>query len=154
MQHRKCICGSRVTLDFTTESRLRARTDASRQHSPTFASGRYRRRTDAVTLVRGCRGGSDAHAAVDVCRPAAGSSERPRAGLSRQRHRRDHPLVVRERGRGAADSRPILRALGQILPHHQRAPALRGFHCVQLPVGAARQSLCSARRASSVGMLL
>jgi hypothetical protein len=33
------------------------KTDASRQHSQTFAGGRYRRRKDAVTLVRACRGG-------------------------------------------------------------------------------------------------
>jgi hypothetical protein len=76
------------------------------------------------------------HAAAADGHAGAVLAERPRcAGVARQRHRRDHPMVVRERGGRAAGRRRLLRPLQQIWPHHRGEPPIRRLHLVQLPVG-------------------
>src|SRR5258708_483461 len=90
----------------------------------------------------------DRRSATGRCRP------RPALYLSRQRHRRHHPVVVRERGHGATGGRRLLRALGQVPPHHQRAPAIRRLHRVQLPVVALHQPLRPAGGTDPIHLLL
>ena len=64
------------------------------------------------------------------------------------------PVVVRERGHGATAGRRLLRPLGQVPPHHQRAPAIRRLHRVQLPVVAVHQPLRPAGGTDPIQLLL
>src|SRR5262249_32548304 len=101
-------------------------------------------------------GADDARGVAVRDRASAAGRCRPRSALylSRQRHWRHHPVVVRERGHGATAGCRLLRALGQVPPHHQRAPAIRRLHRVQLPVVAVHQPLRPAGGADPLQLLL
>src|SRR5262245_5163549 len=108
------------------------------------SAGRFAGRRAPLKLCGEVGGVNEARGVAVRDRNAALGRCRPGADLPRQRHRRDHPVVVRERGDGAADRRCLLRPLGQVPPHHQRASPVRRLHCVRLPVVTLCQSLCDA----------
>src|SRR4249920_1926973 len=58
MEYNLCAAGDCKSIGPVQRTpALKRPTGAGRQHPPTFAGGRYRRRTDAVTLVRAKRAG-------------------------------------------------------------------------------------------------
>ena len=85
-----------------------------------------------VGRVLGCH-------AVGVRRPGA-------VGLPGQRHRRDHSLVMRERGSGAGIGRSVLCPPWQVSPHHQRDTGGTAITSASIACGARTSRASSFRR--------
>ncbi len=99
-----------------------------------------KRPTRGLKLPWGRCGGVDEARGI-AFRDRRSVAGRARSGpdLSRQRHRRHHPVVVRERGHGAADRRRPLRPLGQV---STASPACTGSTATSL------RSIACGRRTS------